>query len=649
MASCFCHAVTQQEFIEYIGKQGYYTGLSHGYIFYPNGTGLYQGSPMGLYGDLMGALGGGNISLSHQGAKAQCYYSCDIEITWKITNSKLIMSYKRLHGKPITKIVEWQTSCTQSQVNGIEKKLRQMLAEDKAKIGKTETYIFDEAKGPKCFAPAYVSDLERAFSWCCGGSLDGGYSSSSSSSGSSSYTVKEPVVVEATYPEGEYSIKNYVAKKLTYPAHLRKSGYSKTASYTLTISPDGQVSDAWSSDDVDSKLERSTKQLLMNLPKRFTPKTIDGQKVEGQYSVKISYYTGPAIEFDVQKVTFRYTGGEARVSVSSNQNWELGDNTSSNFTSRREGDYIIISCPERNKYDYDQISDKLKVYTADKSISYDIKIYQEGAPKPYIKASETSVVLPHNKKYARATVDISSNRDWQIVNLTPESKIIAQRTGEKVTITAPTNRKKIGDDATFSIESVDKDCHANIYVHQNSKAEDKEENQSKTYAHKSAGIGLWGDYYDNYGSFELGLVDVQVGAGCTLPIFTVENGEKVLTTEPYIPLNFEVGYLRFHFIELSLLNFRLDLSTDGMEGFAWEPQVRGLIPVSERWALMPYVGPVCQIDVDGHENTVWSASGGLMARVRYGRATHTNFSIGYKGGPYGGLAVGVSIGWSLGW
>lgn len=133
-----------------------------------------------------------------------------------------------------------------------------------------------------------------------------------------------------------------------------------------------------------------------------------------------------------------------------------------------------------------------------------------------------------------------------------------------------------------------------------------------------------------------------------MPLFSVVKGEKVLDTELYIPLNFEVGYLRFHFVELSLLNFRLDLSTDGMEGFAWEPQVRGLIPVSDRWALLPYVGPVCQIGLDGAKSE-WSASGGLIARVRYGNATHTNFSIGYKGGPCGGLAVGISIGWSLGW
>ena len=125
-----------------------------------------------------------------------------------------------------------------------------------------------------------------------------------------------------------------------------------------------------------------------------------------------------------------------------------------------------------------------------------------------------------------------------------------------------------------------------------------------------------------------------------LPIYSTE--------EPYIPVNFEVGYMRFHFIELSALNFRVDLSRDGVEGLAWEPQLRGLFPVSEHWALMPYVGPTCQIGIDGGPSD-WSASGGLIARVRYGKLTHSDFSIGYKGGSCGGVAIGVSIGWSLGW
>ena len=385
----------------------------------------------------------------------------------------------------------------------------------------------------------------------------------------------------------------------------------------------------------------------MKLPERFKSKTIDGNKVEGQYTVNISYYVDPVMEFDVQKVNFKYTGGEEKIRVSSKQQWDISSTSSSNFAFRKNGDYSIISCPERGRNDYDQISEKLVVSTLDNAFSYDIKIIQEGAPKPYITPSQTQVNLPRKKKDARYIVTVESNRDWKVQAKNPESKINMHRVDSRLIFTAPTNNGKQNRDATFTLVSTDKDCQKDIVVTQFGRDADKY--TSSGTKHSSSFLKLYEDYYDNYGSFELGLVDLQVGAGCTMPLFSLENGEKVLTTEPYFPLNFEVCYLRFHFVELSLLNFRLDLSTDGKEGFAWEPQIRGLIPVSERWALMPYVGPVCQINPDGKEKSVWSASGGLMARVRYGKVTHTNFSIGYKGGPCGGLAIGVSIGWSLGW
>lgn len=641
MASCFCHAVTLQEFLNLINEQrgklsmsgdGALDAVDQTVTFYANGTGVWKFSEslsgvtahLRSFSGMMNGQSRGvvNMELSCDGAEAGCYFDISDKFKWAVdSKGNLRVTYTNVISNE-ARIVQWNTLFTSENVRCVNSQLNRLKKYATNLVGKTEVYTISHSD-----SRIKIHGSNKEFS--------------------GSITQHVPVVTNVGYPGGSSEIESYVLKNQVYPASLRQKGYEESINFTLDIDPQGNVTSVHC--NTNNELTRYTIQLLKNLPYKFTPATRDGVAISSSCEVTINYHTRAAITLEDNKVHFDYKGGKDQIRISSAGDWTVSIPEGSFFSAKQDYTYVVITCPERKYNETEARSGKFYVQTADGANKYAITVTQNGAPKPYIKASKTSVVLPHSKKYARATVDISSNRDWQIVNLTQESSIQAHRTGEKVTITATTNRKKIGDDATFSIESVDKDCHANIYVHQNSKAEDKEENQSKTYGHKSAGIGLWGDYYDNYGSFELGLVDFQVGAGCTLPIFTVENGEKVLTTEPYIPLNFEVGYLRFHFIELSLLNFRLDLSTDGMEGFAWEPQVRGLIPVSERWALMPYVGPVCQIDVDGHENTVWSASGGLMARVRYGRATHTNFSIGYKGGPYGGLAVGVSIGWSLGW
>ena len=429
---------------------------------------------------------------------------------------------------------------------------------------------------------------------------------------------------------------------------MEKDGIDESVSYTITVGANGTVKNVEADQyGLNYDLKNQTIQLLKKLPKRFTPANGYGQNVESTYSVSIDYHLDPILTIDETSLHYTNQGGEHVVRVTSKRDWTFTTPATSGIKAHKNGNRLVITCPERNKKDIESLNDKIIIKIPGTNYSYDITIRQDGAPKPYITPSQTQVNLPRKKKDARYIVTVESNRDWKVQAKNPESKINMHRVDSRLIFTAPTNNSKQNRDATFTLVSTDKDCQKDIVVTQFGRDADKY--TSSGTKHSSSFLELYEDYYDNYGSFELGLVDLQVGAGCTMPLFSVEDGEKVLTTEPYFPLNFEVGYLRFHFVELSLLNFRLDLSTDGKEGFAWEPQIRGLIPVSERWALMPYVGPVCQINTDGNEKSVWSASGGLMARVRYGKVTHTNFSIGYKGGPCGGLAIGVSIGWSLGW
>lgn len=451
-----------------------------------------------------------------------------------------------------------------------------------------------------------------------------------------------------SYPGGDYAISSYVQRNLKYPASLEKDGIDESVSYTITVGANGTVKNVEADQyGLNYDLKNQTIQLLKKLPKRFTPANGYGQNVESTYSVDINYHLDPILTIDEPSLSYTNQGGEHVVRVTSKRDWTFTSPATSGIKVRKDGNRLVITCPERNKKDIESLNDKIIIKIPGTNYSYDITIRQDGAPKPYITPSQTQVNLPRKKKDARYIVTVESNRDWKVQAKNPESKINMHRVDSRLIFTAPTNNSKQNRDATFTLVSTNKDCQKDIVVTQFGRDADKY--TSSGTKHSSSFLELYEDYYDNYGSFELGLVDLQVGAGCTMPLFSVENGEKVLTTEPYFPLNFEVCYLRFHFVELSLLNFRLDLSTDGKEGFAWEPQIRGLIPVSERWALMPYVGPVCQINTDGNEKSVWSASGGLMARVRYGKVTHTNFSIGYKGGPCGGLAIGVSIGWSLGW
>ena len=634
------YGISRQEFISLINEErgdlsmtgyGALDAVDQKVTFYANGTGVWQFSES-LSGvtahlrSLSGMMNGQsrgvvNMELSCDGAEAGCYFDISDKFKWAVdSKGNLRVTYTNVISNE-ARIVQWNTLFTSENVRCVNSQLNRLKKYATNLVGKTEVYTFSLSD-----SMLKIHGANKDFS---------------------TYIIKrEPVVTAAEYPGGSSEIESYVLKNQVYPASLRQEGYKESIDFTLEIDPQGNVASVQCY--TNNELTQYTVRLLKNLPYKFTPATRDGVTFSSTFDVKIQYHTRQAIRLDDDKVHFDYKGGKDEIRVNSvDGDWNVSVPAGSFFSAKRDYTHVVITCPERKYNETEARSGKFYVQTADGANKYVIKVTQKGAPKAYIKLSETSVVLSHSKKSARAIVNVSSNREWTITNHSPESKIDAKKNGNQITFTSQTDRKKYGEDATFTIESVNKDCQANIHVHQNSKQEDKESSNSKSY--KSSGIGLWEDYYDNYGSFELGLVDLQVGAGCTMPLFSVENGEKVLTTEPYFPLNFEVCYLRFHFVELSLLNFRLDLSTDGKEGFAWEPQIRGLIPVSERWALMPYVGPVCQINPDGKEKSVWSASGGLMARVRYGKVTHTNFSIGYKGGPCGGLAIGVSIGWSLGW
>lgn len=463
-----------------------------------------------------------------------------------------------------------------------------------------------------------------------------------------SSSIKSP-----SYPGGDQAIASYVQRNLKYPESLNRDGISESMTYTLTVGTNGAVkSVSAESYRMNSELKSQTIQLLKSLPQKFTPASGFGQNVEAEYRVEIDYHLDPILTIDEPSLYFQAEGGEKVVRVTTKKEWTYSAPQQSGVKARKEGNQLIITCDQRKKQDYDPLDDKVYVSVVGKNFKYEVSVRQDGAPKPYIRPSQTKVYLPSNKKVARAVVTVDSNREWKVIHHNPETKIDAHKVDNRIVFTAPTNSKKYGKDATITLNSLDNDCQTNILVHQYSKKEEKGQgldSNGRERSSRNSGLGLWYNYYDKYGSFELGLLSVQAGFGCTLPLFADDAGMKTLVTQPYFPMNFELGTLRFHFIELSLLNLRLDLSLDGLDGIAWEPQVRALFPVSDRWALMPYVGPVWQIDTQQMENSVWSASGGLIARVRYGHATHTDLSIGYRGGPLGGIAIGVSIGWSLGW
>lgn len=464
----------------------------------------------------------------------------------------------------------------------------------------------------------------------------------------------------AVYKGGEQAFASYLRNNIKYPEALFKDGYDENCVYTLTIGVDGSVKRVRSDcNNLNEIVKYQTVQLLMNLPYKFTPANGYGQNVESEYTVNMNYHIDPLLSIDEPSLYFYSEGGEKVVRVSTKESWTYTAPKQSGVKARKEGNQLIITCDQRKKQDYNPLDDKVFVSVVGKNFQYEISIRQDGAPKPYIRPSQTKVYLPSNKKDAHLILNVDNNRDWKIIYHDPGSKIEAKKTSENsIEFTASTNTKKDGRFATFTLESLDKDCKASILVHQYSKKEEKEngldsngrERDSRSSSRSnSSGLGLWYNYYENYGSFELGIFSAQIGAGCSLPLFQETSQGRIFASEAYFPLNFELGTLRFHFVEMSLLNFRVDLSMGGYDGFVWEPQVRGLLPVSDRWALLPYVGPVCQFDFNDITNSMWSVSGGLIARVRYGNATHTDLSIGYRGGQNGGIAVGVSIGWSLGW
>ena len=600
--------------------------------FYPNGTGVWELLPGGTLGALSALMtsfdwsssGSVNMYLTCDGAKAACYIGSEVNFKWIVDKSGNIrVSYTSVK-KNVAKIVNWETYYVNEQVRCINSMLNKYKKIAPAFIGETDVYSpsFNESR---------IELYEHG-------------SSNTVFSGSVTIVKYEPQKTPVEYPGGTSAIQYYVQEHQVYPASLRQDGYRESLDFVLEVDAQGNVTTVRC--NTNNELTQYTAGLLTNLPEKFTPATIDGVKVNSTYDVTIHYYTSQAISLATTDVKFDYTSGKTEILVNSlDPDWKVSVPNGSFFTARRDYEYIIVSCPERKYNELKARTGKFYVQTADGANKYAVKVTQKGAPAPYIRPDQIYVYLPRKKKEARAIVNVNSNRDWQVKNDESESNIVAEKTDNSIVFTVKKDGKKEGEDAKFTIESVDKDCKTSIKVHQCSRQEEKLQGSRSN----SSGLGLWYNYYDKYGSFELGIFSAQIGAGCSLPLFHETSQGRIFASEAYFPLNFELGTLRFHFVEMSLLNFRLDLSMGGYDGFVWEPQVRGLLPVSDRWALLPYVGPVCQFDFNDITNSMWSVSGGLIARVRYGNATHTDLSIGYRGGQNGGIAVGVSIGWSLGW
>ena len=146
-------------------------------------------------------------------------------------------------------------------------------------------------------------------------------------------------------------------------------------------------------------------------------------------------------------------------------------------------------------------------------------------------------------------------------------------------------------------------------------------------------------YYDNAGTWSVSFADVGIGGG-----FRDGKGQ--------VPLYFGIGTFRYKFIEASLVAFSVELTTaprfnadsyeydSGETEIYWEPQVRFILPMTEKWAFVFAGGP--SLDIMADYDRWWFAA---TARVRYSLSlTQMDLFAGYE---HRAIVAGISV--SLKW
>lgn len=117
-------------------------------------------------------------------------------------------------------------------------------------------------------------------------------------------------------------------------------------------------------------------------------------------------------------------------------------------------------------------------------------------------------------------------------------------------------------------------------------------------------------YFSRVGSWSISFLDVGIGAG-------------VRDRKGQAPLYFGIGAFRYRFVEVSLVSFAWELtstartyslaslSSDATRIY-WEPQVRFVLPMTDRWAFVFAGGPCLSLR---DETDKWSFT--ANARIRY--------------------------------
>ena len=631
LVSLTCSAITKSEFQDLIGSQTKFLSII-GYIeLNKDGTGMYSSDiteGTGLH-ELLSLLG--TVEIECDGAVAKCRYNCKIKLKWQIVNGKVVIKYTNIQGNTQAEIASWEIEpYAASTVDCIKQKLRKRLADDKNKVGRSITYVIvKNEKGQIGLQMPELGEPYAALStfWAYDSTSD---ASSTSSSSSYSPETHESQYTDASYPNGSNGINKFVHQYLKYPNSVQKDGINTSVYFKLEIGDNGKVNGVtysnYSSKEIDSNTLEQTKKLLKQLPYPFTPATKDGKNIASTYEVRIDYILEPAIKLARQSVSFPYSQEEEKIKVTARKDWTFTQPANSSLSARKEDGYLVISCKARNERDYDAINDKIIVSTTDNSASYTINISQAGAPRPFIKLEKDKVVIPRDG--TPQTITVNSNRTWFVTNTYANSKFTINASSSYLTIEAKKNLSKKGRSVTYGLKTQDGEYSTSLEVYQNGRGDE---------SYGTSGYGrTYENYYERNGKYGLAWANIHLGVGAIVPSFD----------ELYIPVNVEAFTSRLYMVELSLINVRADFSLDGFDGLAWEPHVKFLLPINEKLAIMPYVGPTCQLDIYNIRNSTWNFSAGAVVRYSWGRLAFSDFSIDYHGGPFGGISMGISLGFT---
>lgn len=175
----------------------------------------------------------------------------------------------------------------------IEKEINYLPYSTKTLHGLVRTYINGKVVDERTYAKNLLQGSHRTF-WGNGNlkrndvyerdSLVGGKCFGFNGGDTTWFAYK----IQASFPGGTDSLRQYLAKHVNYPPDARKTGIGGTVKVRFTITKDGSLSDIKLLNNVDPFLDKEAMRVVSEMP-RWLPAMIDGKAVNTLFILPVVF------------------------------------------------------------------------------------------------------------------------------------------------------------------------------------------------------------------------------------------------------------------------------------------------------------------------------------------------------------------------